>query len=216
MRSYEDGCAAAHGLELIGERWALLVVRELVLGPKRFTDLRTSLPKVSPNVLAQRLRELEESGVITHRRLPPPAASQVYELSKWGRELEPIIISLGRWASRSPSKPKGPLSLSSLVLAMRTMFSAEAAAGFNAVLALHLGEQDLTARIKSGRFEVEPGEVSGADAAIFCEPLALQGLVFGGGSLAEAIKKDEVRVEGDPEVVERYLTLFPLPVPVSA
>lgn len=216
MRSYDDGCGAAHGMELIGERWALLVVRELVLGPKRFTDLRSSLPKLSPNVLVQRLRELEESGIVRHRKLPPPAASQVYELTEWGRELEPIIMSLGRWASRSPSKPSGPLSLSSMVLAMRTMFSAEAAGDFNAVLRLHLAEQDFTATVRNGAFDVKAGEPPNVDASIFCEPQGLQALVFGGRSLREAIKAADVRVEGDRAAVERFLTLFPLPVPVSS
>ena len=96
IRSYEDGCAAAHALDLIGERWALLVVRELLLGPKRFTDLRAGLPNVSPNVLAQRLRELEQAGVVRRRKLPPPAASKVYELTEWGMELEPVIVVIPR------------------------------------------------------------------------------------------------------------------------
>ena len=96
MRTYDDACAAAHALDLIGERWALLVVRELLLGPKRFTDLRAGLPGVSPNVLAQRLRELERAGVVRRRKLPPPAASRVYELTDWGKELEPVIVRLGR------------------------------------------------------------------------------------------------------------------------
>src|ERR671921_2798404 len=104
-RSYNDACAAAHALDLVGERWALLVVRELVLGPKRFTDLRAGLPHVSPNVLAQRLRELEAAGVVRRRKLPPPAASRVYELTPWGEELEPVIIRLGRWGARSPLRP---------------------------------------------------------------------------------------------------------------
>ena len=95
-RTYDDGCAAAHALDLVGERWALLVVRELLLGPKRFTDLRAGLPHASPNVLAQRLRGLEEAGIVRRRRLPPPAASKIYELTDWGEELEAVIsISAG-------------------------------------------------------------------------------------------------------------------------
>ncbi len=107
MRTYDDACAAAHALDLVGERWALLVVRELLLGPKRFTDLRTGIPKASPNVLAQRLRELERAGVVRRRKLPPPAASRVYELTEWGLELEPVIVSPGRWGhprDRMPGK----------------------------------------------------------------------------------------------------------------
>jgi DNA-binding HxlR family transcriptional regulator len=125
MRTYDDGCAAAHALDLVGERWALLVVRELLLGPKRFTDLRAGIPKASPNVLAQRLRELERAGVVRRRKLPPPAASRVYELTEWGLELEPAVISLGRWGARSPSKPRdAALGVDSLILSFRTMFDA--------------------------------------------------------------------------------------------
>src|SRR3954465_13630044 len=105
MRTYGDGCAIARALDVVGERWALLVVRELLLGPKRFTDLKRGLPNSSPNVLSERLRELERSGVVKRGKLPPPAGSQVYELTDWGRELEGIVVSLGRWASRSPSPP---------------------------------------------------------------------------------------------------------------
>ena len=135
-RSYDDGCAAAHALDLVGERWALLVVRELLLGPKRFTDLRAGLPGTSPNVLAQRLRELEGAGVVRRRKLPPPAASRIYELTEWGKDLEPVIISLGRWGVRSPSKPRdAELGVDYLILSFRTMFDARATGGFTASFA---------------------------------------------------------------------------------
>jgi DNA-binding HxlR family transcriptional regulator len=106
-RRYDDGCATAHALELVGERWALLVVRELLLGPKRFTDLRHDLPGLSPNVLSQRLSELEEASLVIRRKLPPPAPATVYELTKWGYELEPLVREFGRWAARSPGLPGG-------------------------------------------------------------------------------------------------------------
>ena len=129
-RTYCEACAAAHALDLVGERWALLVVRELLLGPKRFTDLRAGLPGVSPNVLAQRLRELEEAAVVRRRKLPPPAASRVYELTEWGMELEPVIVSLGRWGARSPLRPQDAgMSVDSLILSFRAMFDARAADG---------------------------------------------------------------------------------------
>src|SRR6266498_1732289 len=99
MRTYGDGCAIAQALDVVGERWALLVVRELLLGPKRYTDLRRGLPNASPNVLSQRLGELERAGVVRRHKLPPPAGSRVYELTDWGLELEQIVISLGRWAA---------------------------------------------------------------------------------------------------------------------
>jgi DNA-binding HxlR family transcriptional regulator len=118
----------------VGERWALLVVRELLLGPKRFTDLRSGLPHVSPNVLAQRLRELERAGVVRRRKPPPPAASMVYELTEWGTDLEGVIISLGRWGVRSPLRPReaGQLGVDSLILSFRTMFDGRAAEGLEA------------------------------------------------------------------------------------
>src|SRR5690348_10996116 len=106
-RTIEDGCGIAHSQELLGQRWTLLVVRELLLGPKRFTDLRAGIPDISPNVLGQRLRELEGTGIIRRRKLAPPAATQVYELTEWGRDLEPTVLALGVWASRSPSFPLG-------------------------------------------------------------------------------------------------------------
>src|SRR4051812_9347702 len=129
MRTYGDGCGIAHALDLVGERWALLVVRELLLGPKRFTDLRTGLPNVSPNVLAQRLRELEAAAIVRRRKLPPPAGSWTYELTEWGHELEPIAMSLGTWALRSPAfgGNDAPVSLDSVILALGTFFDAAAA-----------------------------------------------------------------------------------------
>src|SRR5687767_14085326 len=116
-RSYDDGCATAHALDLIGERWALLVVRELMLGPKRFTDLRSSLPGISPNVLTQRLDELGQASIVIRRKLPPPASVWFYDLTDWGRDLEPVIKAIGRWAASSPTLPQGlPMSVNSLIL----------------------------------------------------------------------------------------------------
>src|SRR5438309_4007503 len=105
-RTYGDACGVARALDRVGERWALMVVRELLLGAKRFTDLRAGLPHVSADVLAQRLRELEEAGVVQRRKLPPPAAVQVYELTAWGRELEPAVMALGAWGARAPLAPR--------------------------------------------------------------------------------------------------------------
>src|SRR5256885_3408174 len=125
-RKYDQGCGSAHALDLIGDRWALLVVGELVLGPKRFTDLRDGLPGIGPNVLSQRLKELEQSGVLTRRVLPPPAASTVYELTQWGSELEDILARLGRWGARSPHLRLGVETRPEwLVLGMRSIYDPE-------------------------------------------------------------------------------------------
>src|SRR3954449_819383 len=140
-RTYGDRCGIARALDLVGERWALLVVRELLLGPKRFTDLRAGLPHVSPNVLSQRLRELEEAGIVRRRKLPPPAGVSVYELTEWGEELEPIVTRLGAWGARSPFPPDTEeIGADSIVLALRSLFDPEAAGSMVATYELRLGE----------------------------------------------------------------------------
>ena len=214
MRTYCDGCAAAHALDLVGERWALLVVRELLLGPKRFTDLRVGLPGVSPNVLAQRLRELEQAGVVRRRKLPPPAASRVYELTDWGMELEPVITELGRWGARSPSMPhNAELGVDSLILALRTMFDPHAADGLRASYELRLGEDRFRVEIADGRFEIARGGADRPDATIETAPATLRALVFDGHQLGEALRSGDIRIEGDRPAVARFLGLFPLPEP---
>ena len=216
MRTYCDGCAAAHALDLVGERWALLVVRELLLGPKRFTDLRAGLPGVSPNVLAQRLRELEGAGVVRRRKLPPPAASRVYELTEWGLELEPVITQLGRWGARSPSRPRdAELSVDSLILALRTMFDPHAADGLSASYELRLGEDRFRAVVADGRFEIARGSADRPDATIETDSNTLAALVFGGRPLAEALRSGDIKIEGDRSAVARLLGLFPLPEPAA-
>ncbi len=216
MRTYCDGCAAAHALDLVGERWALLVVRELLLGPKRFTDLRAGLPNVSPNVLAQRLRELERAGVVRRRKLAPPAASRVYELTDWGLELEPVITQLGRWGARSPSRPRdATLGVDSLILSFRTMFDPRAADGLSASYELHLDEDVFRVEVSDGRFEIARGEAKRPDATIEADSATLATLVYEGRDLAEALRSGDVRIEGDESAVERFLTLFPLPEPAA-
>lgn len=213
-RTYDDGCAAAHALDLVGERWALLVVRELLLGPKRFTDLRAGLPGASPNVLAQRLRELEGAGIVRRRKLPPPAASRVYELTEWGVELEPVIVRLGRWGARSPSKPRDArMSVDSLILSFRTMFDARAAEGLTASYELRLGEERFRAVVAGGRFEIARGGVGRPDATIEADPGTLVALVYEGRELGEALRSGDIEIEGDEPAAARFLTLFPLPEP---
>lgn len=211
-RTYEDGCASAHGLDLIGERWALLVVRELVLGPKRFTDLRAGLPGISPNVLTERLDELERVSVVQRRKLPLPAGSWVYELSDWGRELEPVIMALGRWAARSPVLPMGnPISVDALILSFRTMFDSQAAAGLETRIDLVLGEERFQARIAAGRMGLDRGGAAGADALIEGDPNMLAAVVYGGLRLSEAVRSGKLKVEGDRNAIKRFVTLFPMP-----
>jgi DNA-binding HxlR family transcriptional regulator len=198
-RAIQDGCGIAHASDLLGQRWALLVVRELLLGPKRFTDLRTGIPDISPNVLGQRLRELEESGIVRRRKLAPPVASQVYELTDWGRELEPAVLALGRWASGSPSFPKGAaMGPDSLVLALKAGFDPARAGGLEGTYELRLGKEGLPFRIEvaGGRFEAARGEADAPDAVIRSDPDAIAAVVFGGKRLGEALDAGAIEIEG--------------------
>jgi DNA-binding HxlR family transcriptional regulator len=215
-RTYDDGCAAAHALDLVGERWALLVVRELLLGPKRFTDLRLGLPHVSPNVLAQRLRDLEAVGVVRRGKLPPPAASKIYELTEWGRDLEPVIIALGRWGVRSPTKPPdAELGIDSLILSFRTMFDPDRAEGLDAVYEFRLGEDRFRAEVAEGRLEIERGTAEQPDVAVETDAGTLAALVYDDLELDDALSSGDLKIKGVRGVVERFLALFPLPEPAA-
>lgn len=214
-RSYSDGCAAAHALDLVGERWALLVVRELLLGPKRFTDLRRGLSASAPNVISQRLRDLEAVGVLRRRTLPPPAASNVYELTEWGLELEPVIRALGRWGSRSPAmQHDAPLSVDSLVLAMRTLFDPARAGTHVTTYALHMGHDSFHATVSDGTFHIERS-TGPADVTITADDTVLNDVIWGDLDLDEAIADGLIRIDGDPGTGRRFLNLFPLPEPAT-
>jgi DNA-binding HxlR family transcriptional regulator len=216
-RRYDDACGAAHGLDLVGERWALLVMRELMLGPKRFSDLRRDLPGISANVLTQRLEGLEEAGVLARRRLPPPASAQVYELTPWGHEAEPILQVLGRWAARSPRHdPSLPLSAVSLLLSFRTMFDPERTAGLDMRAGLRIGGESYIVRVAGGAVEAERGDPDGADFIFTGPPTAIGGAVYGGVPLAALEAQGALKVEGDRAKAERFVTLFPLPPKVGA
>ena len=216
-RTYGDPCGIARALDLVGERWALLVVRELLLGPKRFTDLRSGLPNLGPDVLSQRLRGLESAGIVRRRTLPPPAASRVYELTDWGRELEPVVLALGRWGSRAPFPPgDGQLGIDALVLALRTLFDPQAADGMRASYELRLGEQRFHARVAGGRLELARASAEPPDAIIETDPATLAAVLWHGRGLAGAARAGAIRIDGNRAVVERFLELFPPPEPAAA
>jgi DNA-binding HxlR family transcriptional regulator/putative sterol carrier protein len=217
-RTYGDGCAIARALDLIGERWALLVVRELLLGPKRYTDLRRGLPHSSPNVLSQRLDELERDGVIRRRKLPPPASSRVYELTDWGRELEQAVMSLGRWAARSPEPPPDApiVSADSIVLALRARFDPAAARGSRARYELRLGEDRFRIEIADDAMTATRGEAEQPDATIDADPGTLDAVLWKGRSLADAQRSGSITITGDKAAAERFVRLFPMPERVAA
>jgi DNA-binding HxlR family transcriptional regulator len=215
-RTYGEACGIPRALDRVGERWALLVVRELMLGPKRFTDLKTGLPHASPNVLAQRLRELERTGVVRKRRLPPPAASQVYELTEWGRELESVLLALGRWGARAPLDPERmDMSVDSHVVSLATLFDPERAGDFEARLELRMGEDTFRAVIAGGEIDAGHGEVPAPDAVLTLDPGTLLGLIHGEISVADALASGALAIDGDRAKVERFVCLFPLPEPAA-
>lgn len=212
-RKYDDPCGIARGLDTVGERWALLVVRELVFGPKRFTDLHHGLPTASQNVLSQRLRELEESGVVRRRRLGPPAGTWVYELTAWGRDLEPVLFHLARWGSRGPLASGNELSADALMFALKTSFAPEAAE--DGTYEIRLGDDRFRAEITDGRLDLTRGTAERPDAVLDTDAGTLRSLVFGGRDLAGAIEDGALKVEGDERAAARFVAIFPRPIPAG-
>lgn len=211
-RRYDDACAVAHGMDLIGERWAFLVMRELMLGPKRFSDIREGLSGISANVLTQRLEGLEASGIVRRRRLPPPVSAQAYELTPWGQESAMVMRVLARWAARSPGHDPGlPFSAVSLALSMRTMFEPARAAGLRARIVFETGQETLLATLADDVLKVGRGEAGDADATVTGKPEAVAAAVYGGVPVADLEAAGELQIAGDRALVARFVTLFPLP-----
>ena len=212
-RTYGDRCGVARALDIAGERWALLVVRELLLGPKRFTDLRAGLPHVGPDILAQRLRELEQSGIVRRGTLPPPAGSRIYELTERGHELEPIVVALGRFGSVAPFPPgEAQIGVDAVVIALKSLFAAGAADGLSASYELRLGEQSFRIDVADGRIETVRGSAEAPEATIETDPGTLASILWHGRKLEEARRAGDIAIAGDRRAVTRFVGLFPLPV----
>ena len=205
-RTYGDRCGVARALDVVGERWALLVVRDLLLGPKRFTDLRAGLPHVSPDVLSQRLRELEEAGIVRRAKLPPPTSARVYELTERGRALQPIVVELGRWGSQEPvPDEEAQLNPDSAVIALITTFDPAAADGRDETYELRLDEQPFRLRVAGGRLDAARGSADRPDPLIATDPATLAQVLWHGGKLSQ------FEIEGDKDAAKRFVKLFPLP-----
>ena len=209
---YDDACGTAHGLELIGDRWALLILRELMLGGRRFSQLRADLPGISANILTQRLGELEQRGLLLRKRLPPPAAAQVYELTPWGYEAEPIVQTLGRWAARSPfHDPTLRISAVSSLLSLRTMHNPERARGIDAVIGFRFGEDAYRGHLTADGLELVRAEPVGADVVFEGQPVSLMAAVHGGVPFDALEAAGALTACGDLELARRFVKLFPLP-----
>ena len=209
-RSYGDPCGISRALDLVGERWALLVVRELLLGPRRFTDLRAGLGGASPNVLSQRLDELEIAGVVTRRTLAPPAASTVYELTPRGAALRPVVLALGAWGSLATPAPRGPLSASALMLALEVTFDAAAARAWRGRVAIVIGGDRFVVTVARRRMVITRGETA-CDATIAGQSETLRAAVFGRADARQLCAKGALTITGSAPVAHRFLSLFRAP-----
>jgi DNA-binding HxlR family transcriptional regulator len=188
-------------------------VRELLHGPRRYTDLAANLPNIGTNILASRLKSLEACGIVSKRRLPPPAASQVYELTAAGLALEPVVIALGRWGGANlPRSPEGTgMSLDAAMLSFPTLFDAALAGDLDATVLLRVGAERFVARVAEGRFSIERGDAAEFDAAIDADPRTLLDVAHGRRELDDALESGDLRIEGDVAVGRRFLGLFPIP-----
>jgi len=204
-RSYGDQCGVARSLDVIGERWALLIVRELLLGPKRFNDLLAGLDGASPNVISQRLRELTGSGVIRQRDLGPPARVRVYELTDWGRELEPVVLHLGQWGTRAPLPEGARWGLDSLLLALQATADPLVV---NGRYELRVGADVFTVDGTSGSVRVRRGTADRPDAALTTDADTLHAVVLGKRSIAETAESGDLRLDGDSQAISGLVGLL--------
>jgi DNA-binding HxlR family transcriptional regulator len=209
-RTYADPCGIARALDVVGERWALLVLRELMLGPRRFGQLRDGLPDLSPNVLTQRLRELEEDGVVRKIMLEPPASVAVYELTEHGRALEPILVELGRWGSGRPRIGGREMSVASMLFALRTMFDPATAPG-PVTYGLDLDGEQFTMAVGDGRIAITRGRPEIADARIGTDIRTLRMVVFLGTGVRAAEAAGALTIEGDRRAAARLPKYFRRP-----
>ena len=216
-RAYGQYCGFARAAEVLGERWAMLVVRDLLVGPKRFTDLLRGLPGIPSNVLTARLKELENAGIARRRVLARPSRAVVYELTEYGLQLEPVVVELGRWGAKNlgDPRPDETITVDSLVTALRTTFRPQAARRFRAGYELRVGEIVLHARVHNGRVDAAAGALPDADLVIEAGP-GIRALMAGELSPAAAIANGIVHLTGDPELLTRFAEMFRIdPMPAA-
>lgn len=217
-RWYDDACGTALAMELVGERWSLLIVRELMFGPRRFGELRSGLPGISANVLTQRLEGMERVGILLKRKLPPPASVQVYELTALGYSAEVVIQELGRWAAQSPlHDPTLPFSAASAMLSFRTMIDRRRSDDFGATVGFRFGADTFVAVVNVSGIAIRRGNPAGEAAVTFdTDPATLASVVYGGRPIADAEAAGTLRLAGDRSLAERFVTLFPLPAKLGS
>jgi DNA-binding HxlR family transcriptional regulator len=208
-RRYDDPCGIARALDIVGERWALLVVREMIFGPKRFVQLRDGLHGVSPNVLSQRLRDLEQAGIVRRGVLDPPASVAIYELTARGRALEPILLELGRWGSQQPMTTSGELSVNALLLALKTVF--DPAAAVNVTFALRVDGDWFRVTVAGDSIDITRGRTDHPAVTFDTDVATLRSVAFGREPISDAERDGRLTVDGDRLLAERFARMFPVP-----
>jgi DNA-binding HxlR family transcriptional regulator len=212
-RWYDDACGTALALEFVGERWSLLVIRELIYGPRRFGEIKANLPGISANVLTQRLESLEEAGIVVRRRLPSPANVQVYDLTDWGREAEVAIREMGRWAARSPRHdPMAFMSTASAMTSLRTLIDPVRASKVAMTVAFRFPNDAFVARVADGGIAITRGEAEDADVTFIGDTLAMRRTIYG----KEGLDDDGLlTVAGDRASARTFIDLFALPEKIA-
>ncbi len=200
-RAYNQFCALAVALDHVGERWTLLVIRELLLGPKRYTDLRRGLPGIAANLLAARLRALEADGLVRRRRLPPPAASTIYELTDLGRELEAPLLLLMRFGSRWMTRPPegSVLRASWFALALKSLVAAAQLKGIRGEFELVAGDETIHVHVADGEIEVDEAPVTAPDARLVTDAGTMFRIAAGNALLDQEVAAGRAQLEGGAE-----------------
>jgi DNA-binding HxlR family transcriptional regulator len=211
-RRYDDPCGIARALDVIGDRWALLVVRELTFGPRRFVALRAGLHGISPNVLAQRLRGLEAAGVVRRDMLGPPASVAVYELTDRGRELRPVLLALGRWGSGEPVTTPAELSVSALLVALQTVYAPGAAGAPAAGTAFALGFDGDWYQVAASEdgLDITPGRAGQPAATLEADVATMRAVAFGREPAGAAERAGRLRITGDRRAADSFASMFAL------
>jgi DNA-binding HxlR family transcriptional regulator len=208
MRSYGDLCGVARALDVVGERWALLIVRELLLGPKRFSDLHAGLPGASPNVVSQRLRELTDSGVVARTDLGAPAHVHVYELTPWGRELEPVLLLLGRWGAQTALPSCGELSTDSMMMSIKAMFDPTQDTDLCGAYEVCIDADAFALQVEAGGIDIRRGAQERPDARLTTDANTLRAIFAHSQSIDDALQSGKIAVEGDQDATKRLIRLI--------
>lgn len=212
-RWYDDACGTALALEFVGERWSLLIMRELVFGPRRFGEIRANLPGISANVLTQRLQSLEAAGILTRRMLPSPANVQVYELTRWGLESQVVMRELGRWATRSRAHdPMAFMSAASAMMSLQTLADFDRAGGGTMTLAFRFPADSFVARLLPREIAVERGAGDDTEAVFSGDTMAFRMTIYGKVPFGAP---EGLAVSGDLAAAQRFVDLFRLPEKIA-